>query len=68
MDKHIEILESIEGFQVRVMSTDGRTIRRFTYRTVEDARKAASAWRVAHNGCEVRDMTRRATDRETPHE
>jgi hypothetical protein len=59
MDKRIEILDSVDGFQVRVVNGDGSTVRRFTYRTVEDARKAASAWTAAYDSCEVRDLTRR---------
>ena len=66
MDKHIEILDSIDGFQVRVVNDDGSTVRRFTYQRVDDARKAASAWTVAYDSCEVRDLTRREVHREKP--
>jgi hypothetical protein len=66
MSKCIEILDNIDGFQVRVVNDDGKALRRFTYRTVEDARKAASAWTVAYDNCEVRDLTRREVHREKP--
>ena len=56
--KHIEILESMEGFDVRVVDDDGTTLRRFSYRRVKDARNAASAWAAAHENCEVRELPR----------
>jgi hypothetical protein len=66
MDKRIEILDSVVGFEVRVVSEDGRTLRRFTYLTVEGARKGASAWTAAYANCEVRDLTGREEHRERP--
>ena len=57
-DMHIEIVR-IEGkrFQVRVVDADGRTLRMFTYPTIESARRAASAWTVAYNNCWVDDKS-----------
>jgi len=49
---HIEILKHpIQGFQVLVVDSKGRTIRSFTYPTIEAARKAATAWTVAYGDC-----------------
>jgi hypothetical protein len=53
---HIEILKhAIQGFQVRVVDAGGRTLRMFTYRTIEGARRAAQAWTVAYGDCPIRD-------------
>jgi hypothetical protein len=55
---HIEILKDpIEGFEVRVIDTEGRTIRKFTYPTIESARKAARAWTVAYGNCPIDDKS-----------
>jgi len=56
---HIEILKHpIQGFQVLVVDSKGRTIRSFTYPTIEAARKAATAWTVAYGDCRVDDKNR----------
>jgi hypothetical protein len=57
MTKHIEILQGVHGFEVRVVDANGRVLRRFTYATIEGARTAATAWTVAYDNCEVRDLT-----------
>jgi len=55
---HIEILKHpIRGFQVRVVDAEGRTVRMFTYPTIESARRAARAWTVAYGDCRVEDKT-----------
>jgi hypothetical protein len=54
----IEILERTStGYEVRVVTTNGRTIRVFTYPTIESARKAAAAWTVAYGNCPVVDKS-----------
>jgi len=51
---HIEILKHpIKGFQVRVVDSEGATVRMFTYRTIESARRAAAAWTVAYGDCKI---------------
>jgi hypothetical protein len=49
---HIEIVK-----QVRVIGPDGRTIRMFTYPTIEAARRAARAWTGAYGNCPVVDKS-----------
>ncbi len=61
MTKHIEILRSVAGFEVRVIN-DKRVLRRFTYPTIKGARKSAAAWTVPYENCEVRDLTGEKTD------
>ena len=56
--RHFEILDAIDGFQVRVVDANGDVLRRFTYRTIVDAQKAASAWATAYDNCEVRELMR----------
>jgi hypothetical protein len=40
------------------MGGEGRTLRKFTYHTIESARRAAEVWRVAYGNCEVVDKTK----------
>ena len=55
---HIEILKHpIKGFQVRVVDAEGKTLRKFTYPTIESARRAAAAWTVAYNNCWIDDKS-----------
>ena len=55
---HIEILKHpIKGFQVRVVDAEGKTLRMFTYPTIESARRAAAAWTVAYNNCWIDDKS-----------
>ena len=55
---HIEILKHpIKGFQVRVVDAEGKTLRKFTYPTIESARRAATAWTVGYGDCQVNDKT-----------
>ena len=57
---HIEILKDkdvVKGFQVRVVDADGRTVRTFTYPTIESARRAARAWTVAYGNCLIHDKS-----------
>jgi hypothetical protein len=50
----IEIVkDKVVGFQVRVVNDDGQILRMFVYRTIEGARVAAAAWRVAFDECEI---------------
>jgi hypothetical protein len=54
----IEILEhALKSYVVRIVNDDGRTLRTFTYLTVENASRAARAWTVAHGSCPVDDKT-----------
>jgi hypothetical protein len=55
---HIEILpHKPTGYEVRVVDADGRTVRTFTYSTLENARKAARAWTAAYGNCWIDDKT-----------
>jgi hypothetical protein len=55
---HIEILKGdFKGFRVHVVDAGGRTVRTFTYPTIEGARKAARAWTVAYGNCPVVDKS-----------
>ena len=55
---YIEILKDpIKGFQVRVVDSAGRTVRIFTYPTIECARRAAAAWTVAYGNCRINDRS-----------
>ena len=56
---HIDILKDvIKGcFRVRVVDANGRTVRMFTYPTIESARRAAQAWTGAYGNCRVDDKT-----------
>jgi hypothetical protein len=55
---HIEILaHKPTGYEVRVVDADGRTIRMFTYSTIENARKAARAWTAAYGNCPIVDKS-----------
>jgi hypothetical protein len=55
---HIGILKHpIKDFQVRVVDAEGRTVRMFTYPTIESARRAATAWTVGYGDCQVNDKT-----------
>jgi hypothetical protein len=59
---HIEIVKCGEnGFQVRGVDAEGRTIRMFTYPKIEVARRAASAWTVAY-GLDPREKERLARE------
>jgi hypothetical protein len=55
---HIVIDKTDRGFEVRVVDGEGRTLRKFTYHTIESARRAAEAWRSAHGDCQVIDQTK----------
>jgi hypothetical protein len=55
---HIEILKGdFKGFRVRVVDADGLTLRTFAYPTIESARRAARAWRVAYGNCPIHDKS-----------
>ena len=54
----IEILDrTTKSYEVRVIDHAGRTLRSFTYPTIEGARKAARAWTAAHDNCPIVDKT-----------
>ena len=56
----IEILKhakGAKGFQVRVVDANGRTVRMFSYPTIESARMAARAWTVAYGNCPIVDKS-----------
>jgi hypothetical protein len=55
---HIEILpHKSTGYDDRVVDAGGRTVRTFTYPTIEGARKAARAWTAAYGNCPIVDRT-----------
>jgi hypothetical protein len=58
---HIEILKDvIKGsatFRVRVVDANGRTVRTFTYPTIESARRAARAWTGAYGNCPIEEKS-----------
>ena len=58
---HIEILKDvIKGsatFRVRVVDAKGRTVRMYTYPTIESARRAAKAWTGAFGNCPIEDKS-----------
>jgi hypothetical protein len=55
---HIEIVgHKPTGYEVRVVGADGITVRMFTYSTIQAARRAARAWKVAYGDCPVDDKT-----------
>jgi len=59
---HIEISKSADWeFKVRVVDAEGETLRTFKYSTIESARRAAEAWRVAFGDCEIKDQTKALT-------
>ena len=56
--EHIEIHKTNAGFEVRVVSSDEQVLRRFTYDTIEGARRAATAWTAAYNDCPIKDLVK----------
>jgi hypothetical protein len=58
---HIVIANTDRGFEVCVVDSEGRTLRRFTYHTIQSARTAAEAWRSAYGDCQVIDQTKALT-------
>jgi hypothetical protein len=55
---HIEISNTEDGdFEVRVVESDGHVLHRYTYRTIESARRAAAAWTAAYDNCWIKDNT-----------
>jgi hypothetical protein len=54
----IEINKKDKEFEVRVVESDGRVLRRFTYRTIDSARKAAQAWTGAYDNCPIMDLVK----------
>ena len=58
MREHIEIHKTNAGFEVRVVSDDEQVLRRFTYDTIEGARRAATAWTAAYTDCPIKDLVK----------
>jgi hypothetical protein len=54
----IVITKSEGEFEVRVVDSDGQVLRRFTYRTIDSARKAAQAWTAAYDDCPIKDLVK----------
>jgi hypothetical protein len=55
---HIENLaHKRTGYDVRVVDTNGRTVRMFTYPTIESTRRAAKAWTAAYDNCPIVDKS-----------
>ena len=54
MGTTIAIIKSEDAFQVCIKK-DGVVVRRFTYLTYAAARRAAGAWAVAHDNCQIVD-------------
>ena len=44
-------------FEVRIVDGNGHVLLRYTYHTVESARRAPAAWTVAFDNCPVEDTT-----------
>jgi hypothetical protein len=53
----IVIASADHTFEVRVVDDRGLTTRKFTYKDVQRARKAAFAWSAAYADCPVVDQT-----------
>jgi hypothetical protein len=53
----IVIVGTDREFEVRVIDDQGLTIRKFTYRDLQQARRAAAAWSTAYGNCPVIDQT-----------
>ena len=52
----IVIVRTPDSYEVRVLDDQGRITRRFTYRDLLTARRAAVAWSVAYGDCEIMDL------------
>jgi hypothetical protein len=44
-------------FEVCVIDGNGCVLHRYTYRTIESARRAAAAWTAAYDNCPIEDTT-----------
>jgi hypothetical protein len=53
----IVIVSTNQVFEVQVLDDQDRTIRKFTYLSVQQARRAAAAWSTAYGNCPVIDQT-----------
>jgi len=54
----IEIVErTTKSYEVRIIDPEGRTLRSFTYPTIDSARKAARAWTAAYGNCPIVDRS-----------
>jgi hypothetical protein len=58
-DKTRIVISKSEGeFEVRVVDSDGRLLRRFTYINIDRARTAAQAWAAAYDNCPIIDLVK----------
>jgi hypothetical protein len=55
----ILIVDLSDHVEVRVIDDQGMTIRKFTYRDLLAARRAAEAWSVAYGDCKIVDLKQR---------
>jgi hypothetical protein len=53
----VVIISSLSRPLFGVIDHAGRTLRTFTYPTIDSARKAARAWTVAYGNCLIDDKT-----------
>jgi hypothetical protein len=51
----IVIARTPDSWEVRVIDDKGLTTRRFAYRNLLAARRAAAAWSVAYGNCKIID-------------
>jgi hypothetical protein len=49
---------TVAEFVICVIDDNGHVLHRYTYRTVESARRAAAAWTAAYDNCPIEDTTR----------
>jgi hypothetical protein len=49
---------TVAEFVVCVIDDNGHVLHRYTYHTVESARRAAAAWTAAYDNCPIEDTTR----------
>jgi hypothetical protein len=56
MQKHIEIMNALRGFEVRIIGPHG-TLQTFSYPTVESARMCAEAKARTIGNCRIDDRT-----------
>jgi len=51
----IVIVRTPDHHEVRVIDNKGQITRRFAYRNLQAARRAATAWSAAYGNCEIVD-------------
>jgi hypothetical protein len=51
----IVIVRTADHYEVRVIDDNGQITRRFAYRNLQAARRAATAWSAAYGNCDIVD-------------